>query len=42
MQAMMWAGSIWVRLCLQGPSKHRNEALLFLNGGEFLQHLTRY
>jgi hypothetical protein len=35
LKAGMWAGSIWVRISLEGPSKHRNEVLLLEMAGNF-------
>jgi hypothetical protein len=35
MKAMMWAGSIWVSIRLEGPIKHKNKASLFEKAGNF-------
>ena len=35
LKAIMRAGSIWVRISLEDPRKHRNESLLFEEAGKF-------
>ena len=35
LNAMMWDGSIGVRINVEGPGKHRNEALLFEKAENF-------